>query len=66
MSKYRAFGKVVGTKYLGEFEADTPEEAKEKAENSEDACVILCYSCISECEDPEIVDVEVEKIIDGE
>lgn len=35
MAKYRVYGKVSGTKYLGVFEADSPEEAEDKALNSD-------------------------------
>lgn len=60
MSKYRAYGRVVGSKYLGEFEADSPEEAKKLAEQSDECHISLCWSCSDECEDPEIEEVYVE------
>lgn len=50
--KFRVYASVVGSKYLGEFEAETKEEAIKMAEA--DACVSLCHQCDSECEDPEI------------
>lgn len=62
MPLYRATGAVAGSKYLGEFEAATPEEAEEMAENSAESWVSLCHQCSSQCEDPEIQSVFVEEI----
>jgi len=45
---------VVGSKYLGEFEAETEEEAIEKGLESNAAHVSLCHQCSGECEDPTI------------
>lgn len=53
MPKFRVHAAVTGTKYLGEFEAATAEEAAEKALNSEAASVCLCHQCNDECEDPQ-------------
>jgi hypothetical protein len=58
--KYRVYGTVVGSKYLGVFEADTPEHAVELALMT--ASVGLCYQCSHECEDPEITDASAEPI----
>ena len=63
MPKYRVYGAVIGGKYLGEFEADNPEEAEQKALNSE-GYVSLCHQCARECEDAEIHEVTVEPIED--
>ncbi len=60
MTKYRAYGKVVGTKYLGEYEASSEEEAIKLAQESENRAVCLCHYCNSECEDPEIEEIFVE------
>lgn len=54
MPKYYVVGTVIGSKYLGEFEADTPEEAVEKALASDKASVNLCHRCAGECENAEI------------
>lgn len=61
MPKYRVHGKVVGGKYLGEFEAATPEEAEEMA-IEENGGVSLCHQCADECEDPEVVECSVELV----
>ena len=62
--KYRAYGIVTGSKYLGEYEADSPEEAEEMALNKSN--VFLCHQCADECEDPEIHEVTVELVENGE
>lgn len=50
--KYHVYAKVVGTKYIGDYEADSEEQAEEMA--GKDAYVSLCHQCSSECESPEI------------
>jgi hypothetical protein len=62
MPHYRAYGSVVGSKYLGEFEAATPEEAKEMACSSGAASIDLCHHCADECSDGMVEKVFVEEI----
>lgn len=62
MPKYNVTGTVTGAKYLGVFEADSPEAAVEKALESNAARVTLCHQCCVECEDPEIQEGEAEAI----
>ncbi len=64
MPRYRVCGVVTGSKYLGEFEADSEAEAIEIALNSEESHVSLCHQCSSECEDPEIQEAFAELIED--
>lgn len=52
--KWSVTGVVVGSKYLGVFEAETKEEAEQMALESEKAYCSLCHQCTDECEDPEI------------
>jgi hypothetical protein len=55
MSKmWRVHGTVTGSKYLGEFEAETEEEAIEKALDSDAAYISLCHQCSGNCEDPTV------------
>lgn len=61
MKTYHVYGKVVATKYLGTVQAESEEEAKEKGVNLETASVFLCHHCSSQCEDPEIYEVEVDE-----
>ncbi len=53
MPKYRVTGVVIGSKYLGEFEAATEDDAIELALGTVGSCV-LCNQCTSECDDPSI------------
>lgn len=56
MPKFAVTGVVTGSKYLGEFEADSPEAAVALALNSEEARVDMCHSCADQCEDAEVND----------
>lgn len=60
-TRWRVHASVVGTKYLGEFDADTEEEAIEMAIRA-NGYVSICHQCASECEDPEIDEVTAEQI----
>lgn len=60
MPKYSVYAKVVGSKYIGDFEAENPEAAIEAAEEAGATWVSLCHQCNSECEDPECVDLVAE------
>lgn len=59
--KYRCYGSIRASKYLGEFEANSEKEARELAEKSDEFYVSMCHQCASECEDPEIIEIHVEK-----
>lgn len=56
MPKYNVVGKVYASKFLGVFEADTPEEAVEMALNSDSASICLCHQCADEAEDAQVED----------
>ena len=60
MPKYRAYGHVHGSKFIGEFEADNPEEAKRLAEESDECWVNVCHQCAREVDDPVIDEIDVE------
>lgn len=64
MPKFRVSATVTGSKYIGEFEAATAEEAERMAYGSAEASVSLCHQCASECEDPECSEMHVEAVID--
>lgn len=53
MPKFDVWATVSGTKYLGEFEAKTKEDAEEMALVSDASSVRLCHQCNDQCEDPE-------------
>ncbi|MCP1134367.1 hypothetical protein NKT34_13765 [Paenibacillus polysaccharolyticus] len=61
MAKYRVYGVVTATKYIGEFEADTKAEAEKMAWESDEAGVSVCWHCSKEVEDPEIHEIVVEE-----
>lgn len=61
MAKWAAYGRVCGSKYLGQVEADSEDEAKEKAMRLDSCFVSLCHHCSGECEDPEVDNISVEK-----
>ena len=62
--KWRVYGRVHGSKYLGEFEADTRERAEELAANSEKNHVGLCHACAREFDlnDPSCQEFDSEPI----
>lgn len=60
---YTVYGTVSGTKLLGEFEAESESEAIQMAEESEDIYVSLCNQCADECDDAQVTDVYVEKVV---
>lgn len=62
MPKFNVWAAVKGTKYLGEFEAETAEQAIELAGESDAASPTLCHQCSSECEDPECSDFTAEQV----
>lgn len=60
--KYRCYATVMAGKYLGEVEADSEDEAKEKAWELDTCYVSFCHQCADQAEDPEITEVSVEVI----
>ena len=54
MKTYLIHGTVVGSKYLGEVEAETAQEALDIAIKELDFSVSLCHQCSGQCEDGEI------------
>jgi len=61
MPKYKVYGVVVGTKYIGEFETHNKEEAEQLAWDSENAYISICYHCSKEIDEPQIEKMIVEK-----
>ena len=56
MPRYHVTGTVIGSKYLGVFEAETADAAIHQA--IEGASSNLCHQCSGECEDGQIEDGE--------
>ena len=63
--RYRVWGKVVGTKYLGVFDAASKQEAEDLALESNEAHVALCWKCSGECDDAEIVEASAEEVAES-
>lgn len=59
---WRVTGVVTGSKYLGEVEAATKEEAEAKAFDELDVDCCLCHQCSEECEDAEIQEVYASEV----
>jgi hypothetical protein len=66
MPKYRGYGMVEGSKYLGVVEAKDELEALKKFRKG--ASVTLCHACADECEDGEVTEIQIveSKPEDGE
>lgn len=60
MKTYSIYAKVVGSKYIGEVEAESEEEAIKKAYKHPNAHVSLCHQCSHHCEDVEIDELTAE------
>lgn len=54
MPKYRVNGKVYAGKYIGDFEAESVEDAIQKAYESGKCFVCLCHQCADEAENAEV------------
>jgi len=62
MAKYSVYGVINATKYIGEFEANSEEEAEEMAWDSETGFISICYHCSKEIEEPTIYEMVVEEV----
>jgi hypothetical protein len=62
--KYRLYGAVTATKYLGEIEADSEEEAIKKGFELDSCSCSVCHQCSNEVDDPQIEDITAELIED--
>lgn len=62
LKTFRVFASVMGSKYLGEFQAATKEEAEDMALKSDAASISLCHQCSHECEDAAVDKVEAEEV----
>lgn len=60
MPKFIVTGSVIATTYIGEYEAETKEEAEEMAWN--DAGVSVCHQCARDVEEPEINELYIEEV----
>ena len=56
MAKYRVYGNYIFTKVLGEYEADSEEEAIEKALENAECDATLCWQCSQDFVDNGMID----------
>lgn len=58
--KYNVYALITGSKFLGEYEADSPEEACAMAEPNAD--VSICHQCAKEIDDAQIDSLQAEPL----
>lgn len=59
MTTFECYGRIYATKFLGTVEAETAEEAQDKAWKELDSTVSLCHVCVEEAENAEIEKIDV-------
>lgn len=64
MPRYSVSGAVVGSTWIGEYDANTPEEAIGLAYN--DAGISLCHECARKVSDPEVLELTAEDVETGD
>ena len=62
MKKFRVTGTVSGSKVIGEFEAESKEDAIRQASESDEADANLCHSCANECDDAQILEFDADEV----
>ena len=60
MPKFRVYGTVTASCYLGEVEADSAEAAVEIALESDAAQITVCHACADQISDPEVTEATAE------
>lgn len=64
MALWNVSGAVVGSTYVGEFEAETAAAALKQAWKEAD--ISLCHECAREISDPEVTELTAENVETGE
>ena len=64
MPKYRVYGVLTGSVYIGEYEAENESAAEDMANEDKEANWMpsLCYQCSGEVEIGDIYEVQIEKV----
>lgn len=62
MAKYYVYGAVSASKFIGEFEANSAEEAEQMAWDSGEVYASVCHQCSDDVSDPEITEIYVEEV----
>lgn len=61
--KYSVYGIMTASKFVGEYEANSEEEAKEKAQETGDCHVSLCWQCSHEVDVGDIYEYQAEEAV---
>lgn len=61
MKTYTCYAKIVGTKWLGDVEAENATEALKLAHELDTCYVSVCHQCSDQVDSPEIDEVFVEE-----
>lgn len=64
MAKYAVLGIIGASKFLGHYEAESEEEAIDKAEKNSSLYVSICHQCAEEIDIGEIYEIKADKIDD--
>ncbi len=63
MKKYKVYAMAIASKFIGEFEAESKEEAEEKAWEEGNLVITLCHYCSREVELSDIYDYQVDEAV---
>jgi len=58
--RYRVFALIAATKFLGTVEADSLEEAEDRAGDL-DCSINLCHQCCTECDGADVTELVVKR-----
>jgi len=64
MAKFRVYGIATASQLIGEYEANSPGEAKQMAENDDNGnwFIGLCRQCADEVEIGDVYEVQAEEV----
>lgn len=62
LKTWNVYGVVTGSKYLGEYQAETKEEAEDMALRDNGGGVSLCHRCSTHIDDPAVESAEAEEV----
>lgn len=60
--KYHVYEIATISRYVGEYEANSPKEAEEKASADGEATFMLCHECARKYDAGDVYEVQVEEI----
>ena len=62
LKRYAVTAAVVGSKFIGYFEAESADDAIKKAEKEGDCYISLCHQCADQVESAEIDELFAEEV----